>query len=367
MIAGFFEGRCRKVPALSFLPRLCLLTPILVISFPMSGEARARKRVLITGVAGFVGSNLAKRLLQESAYEVVGIDNLVQGTLANLPRGIEFHRLDIRSKEIASLFSGVDCVFHLAAISSLFDCHRNPQEAFAVNAVGTGNVLEAARVAGVRQFVYADTSANYEGIRELPSNVDRVAPLSVYARSKRAGAQICESYRAFHGMRIAILRYFNVYGPAQDWRRIVPPVMSSFILKMLAGERPTIFGNGSKKRDFVFIDDVNDFHALVMREERVGAGTWNLGSGSNVSVLEVFERIAAQLHWKGRPAFEPDLPGEAQETLAEISASLELGWRPKIGLEEGISRSIAYLRSVQQQGPVSSSSREAPMADSTAR
>lgn len=314
----------------------------------MSGGKEARPKVLITGVAGFVGGNLAKRLLRDAGLEVVGIDNLAQGTMANVPHGVRFSHLDIRLKRIFPLFEGVDAVFHLAAKSSVFDCHRNPAEAHEVNANGTANVLEAARQAGVRKFVYADTSAEYEGISELPSKVDCVAPRSVYATSKRAGALFCQDYAKRFGMVVTTLRYFNVYGPAQDWRRVVPPVMSAFILKLLRGERPVIYGDGSKRRDFIFVDDVNDFHLLTLRDPRTDGGTYNLGSGVSHSVREIFDLVASQLQIETAPIHEPDLPGEAERTLADLSESLALGWAPQVRIEDGIARTVEYLRGVAE-------------------
>src|SRR5712691_2252604 len=187
-------------------------------------------QILITGVAGFIGSNLATRLVANGA-EVVGIDNLSAGLRENVHPAVRFHHEDIRSRGIATLFEHADAVVHLAAKNCLADCLADPVETAEINVAGTANVLEAARCAGVLKLIYADTSAEYEGILDFPSRVDRVAPLSVYARSKRAGAMFCEAYAEFHGLRTTVVRFFNVYGPAQDWRRTIPPLMSAFAIK----------------------------------------------------------------------------------------------------------------------------------------
>ncbi len=304
--------------------------------------------VIVTGVAGFIGSNLAQRLLAERRYKVIGIDNLSQGTRENVPSGVEFHEADIRSKEIYPLFEGANFVFHLAAKNCLSDCLEDPLATSDINVTGTVNVLEGARLGKIEKFIYADSSAEYEGITEFPSRVDRVAPLGAYAVSKRGGALFCETYQKLFGMKLTILRYFNVYGPAQDWRRVIPPVMSAFIMKMLRGERPWIYGVGNKSRDFIYVDDVNDFHLLAMNDSRTDGRIFNLGSGKDYSVLDVYDRIAKQLKSDLKPIFKDELPGDTDRTLADISESLVLGWRPKVGISEGIAKSVDYLRGVMR-------------------
>src|SRR5438128_881754 len=299
-------------------------------------------RILITGVAGFIGCNLASRLTA-AGTAVVGIDNLSAGVRENVGPAVVFHHEDIRSRAIYPMFEGVDAVVHLAAKNCLADCLADPVETAEINVAGTANVLEAVRRAGARRFVYADTSAEYEGVLAFPSRVDRVAPLSVYARSKRAGAMFCEAYAEFHGLRTTALRFFNVYGPAQDWRRTVPPLMSALAMKLLRGERPVIYGTGEKRRDFVYIDDVVDFVLLALRDLRTDGGVFNVGSGVNHSVNEVFGVVEGILKTGLRPIHEDDLPGEAQVTLADIQRERAMGWVPRVGLREGIERTIAYI------------------------
>ncbi len=302
-----------------------------------------QKSVLVTGVAGFVGSNLAKRFL-DSGYRVRGIDNLSAGTLENVDPRVDFHRADIRDSEIRALFDGVDGVFHLAAKNCLSECLKDPLGAASINVVGTLNVLEAARDARVRKVIYADTSAEYEGITEFPTKEDPIRPIGVYAASKHGAATFCESYRELYKMNITVLRYFNIYGPAQDWRRVIPPVMSAFIIRMLSGERPVIYGTGEKRRDYIYVDDVNDFHLLVLNDPRADGRVFNVGSGTNLSVNEVYEQIERQLKSGLQPVYKPDLPGEAQITLADITESRGLGWEPKVGITEGLRLSVEYIR-----------------------
>lgn len=301
------------------------------------------KRILVTGVAGFVGSNLAKYLL-DCGYAVVGVDNLSAGTLENVDSRVEFHKLDIRAPEIYPLMRNLHGVFHLAAKSSLTDCLDKPLEAANVNVLGTLNVLEAARQAQVRKFVYADTSAEYEGINQFPTGEDKVRPIGVYAASKHGGAAFCDSYRQLYGMNITTVRYFNVYGPAQDWRRVVPPVMSAFILRMLRGERPVIYGTGEKRRDFIYVDDVNALHRVILDDRRSTGRVFNVGTGINFSVNEIYQRIESLLRTGLKPIYKPDLPGEAQVTLANITSAQQLGWSPKVDINEGLRRSIRYTQ-----------------------
>src|SRR5215472_11600508 len=256
--------------------------------------------VVVTGVAGFVGSNLAWRLL-DRGYTVKGIDNLSAGTLENVDGRVEFHEADIRNPEIYPLFEGADAVFHLAAKTCLPECVNKPLEAASMNVLGTLNVLEAARAANVPKFIFADTSAEYEGIDEFPSREEHIRPIGVYSASKHGGAAFCESYCQLYDMNVTILRYFNVYGPAQDWRRVIPPVMSSFIIRMLQGDQPIIYGTGEKRRDFIYVEDVNDFHLVVLEDQRANAKTYNVGSGMNFSVNEVYQLVEELLKTGLRP------------------------------------------------------------------
>jgi UDP-glucose 4-epimerase len=302
------------------------------------------QRIVVTGVAGFVGSNLAKHLFHKG-YSVVGLDNLAAGTLENVDEHVEFHQVDIRTPEIYPLLNGAQAVFHLAAKTSLTECLSKPLEAASQNVLGTLNVLEAARKANVSKFVYADTSAEYEGIHDFPTTEDRVRPIGIYAASKHGGATFCESYRELYGINIAMVRYFNVYGPAQDWRRVVPPVMSSFILRMLRGERPIIYGTGEKRRDFIYIDDVNDLHLAILADHQLSGGVFNVGSGVNFSVNAIYELVEGILKTGLQPIYKPDLPGEAEITLADITAAKRLGWTPRVDIQEGLKRTIEYLQS----------------------
>ena len=297
----------------------------------------------ITGVAGFIGSNLADRLVREG-HAVVGIDNLSYGVREQVPAEVEFHQKDIRDADLAGLLQGCQAVFHLAAKNCIPDCQRDPVDTVSINVLGTTQVFEAACRAGVPKVIYAESSALYEGSKRLPTPESELHPESFYSLSKMAGYQLAEGFRRDRGLIITALRYFCVYGPRQDYRRTVPPLMSAFLLKLLAGEQPTIYGNGSKRRDFVFVDDVNDFHMQCLTDARCDNLSVNLGTGTYHSVAEIYEIIRELLGSPIQPRFMPDQPGEAQDTLADIALARSLGWEPRTPLLEGIRAMLAYLR-----------------------
>jgi nucleoside-diphosphate-sugar epimerase len=159
-----------------------------------------------------------------------------------------------------------------------------------------------------------------------------------------AGMLFAEAYGRFAALETTALRYFSVYGPRQDYRRTIPPAMSAFIIRLLRGERPTIYGSGKKRRDFVYVDDINDFHVRCLEDVRTIGNVYNLGSGINYSINDIYERITAQLGSRVEPEMKPDLPGEAETTLADISAARKLGWEPRVDLDEGLRRSIDYIK-----------------------
>jgi UDP-glucose 4-epimerase len=300
-------------------------------------------RVLITGVAGFVGSNLALRLLAEG-FKVAGIDNLAYGVREQVPDGVEFHGADIRSREIYGLFKGVRHVFHLAAKNCIADCQNDPVETAEINVAGTINVFEAARRGGVEKVTYAESSALYEGCRTFPTPESDIRPESFYAASKAASAHFAGAYSRFHGIKFTALRYFCVYGPRQDYRRTIPPVMSAFIMRLLKGEPPVIYGSGEKRRDFVYVDDVNDFHMRCIRERATDGRVFNIGSGVNHSVNEVYGMVSKVLGVSIPPVHRDALEGEAEHTLADITEAERLGWRPRTGIMDGLRLSAQYIR-----------------------
>ena len=300
-------------------------------------------RILITGVAGFIGSNLADYLLR-IGHEIIGIDDLSYGLLEQVPSKVNFHQINILNKDIIFLFNNVDIVFHLAAKNCISDCQLDPVETANVNVLGTVNVFEACIKSKVNKVIYAESSAVYEGTSSFPSQEKDEAPESFYAISKMASKLFADAYSRFSGLNLIALRYFNVYGPKQDYRRSIPPLMCAFIIKLLKGERPIVYGDGTKRRDFIYIDDVNRFHELLINNNSVISGTYNIGSGLNYSVMDVFNSIQKIIKTDIIPIHKPDFPSEAFQNLADISNAKALGWEPRVSLEEGLKFSIDYIQ-----------------------
>ncbi|MFA5062270.1 MAG: NAD-dependent epimerase/dehydratase family protein [Patescibacteria group bacterium] len=300
-------------------------------------------KVLITGIAGFIGSNLAVRLLEEG-YEVIGIDNLSAGVVTQVPEGVDFHKLDIRSKDIYPLFKDVEYVFHLAAKSSVSECQQDPVDASDNNSTGTVNVFEASARAGIKKIIYAETSALYEGSEIYPTPESDVHPHSFYALSKMTTNIYAQGFQKFRNLKTVAVRYFNVYGPRQDYRRTIPPVMSALIIKLLRGENPIIYGDGEKRRDFVYVDDVNDVHLLLMKDDRANNEVFNIGCGVNYSINEIYKMIRDITGVNLDPIYKDNLEGEAQVNLGDCSKLKSLGWNPKTTIEEGLKIQIDYIK-----------------------
>jgi UDP-glucose 4-epimerase len=300
-----------------------------------------KKRIVITGVAGFIGSNLAERLLKEG-HEVIGIDNLSYGVREQIPDRVIFHELDIRSRDIYPVFEGVDAVFHLAAKNSLIDCQKDPVETADINVRGTVNVFEAASRAKVKKVIYAESSAIYE---------ERA--LGFYAVSKKACGEFADAYRAV-GLTTVALRYFNVYGPRQDYRRTVPPVMSTFIINAILG-RPSIIFEGDDKngRDFINVHDVNDFHVLCLEDERADNGIFDIGTGTAYSIEDIFEEVRELIPGGVEPKREARRSGDpAISTSADIARAAALGWSPRVDIHTGLSEMVEYIKKEIEKGNI---------------
>ncbi len=301
-------------------------------------------KVIVTGVAGFIGSNLADRLLS-AGYHVVGIDNLAYGLREQISAGVEVHLADVRSEDIRPLFKGVDVVFHLAAKNDLIACQQDPVETMQVNVAGTTNVFEAARRAGVRKIVLATSSAVEEGEARLNG---------FYAISKLTSERIAAGYQQAFGLPYVAVRYFNVYGPRQDYRRGHPPVISAFILKLLAQERPVLFeGYQKNKRDFIYVDDINDFHLQCIVDDRLNGKLYRLGTGESLSMDEVWQTVKAVTGSDIEPLV---LPRAVEDTptvgLADISEALAVGWTPKTQFIHGVRAQYEFLKREFESGKV---------------
>jgi len=316
----------------------------------------------ITGVAGFVGSNLARTLLSRNE-KVVGIDNFSCGFHKNIEDILEnpsftFYEKDIRDIEWNSEYGDFDAVWHLAARGELYYCRDHIDEAIDVNVKGSLNMLKFAACADACHFYFSDTSAEYDNIvgeENYPTaetdapNIN--TPLGYYAITKMAASQFIRSYGYTNGIGTTLFRYTNIYGPSMNLKRDIPPVVGSFTNKLFDGQSPIIYGNGTKRRDFLHIDDLNDFHmaAFENRQHKIDSQTYNAGYGKNYEILEI-RRLVYNACMKISPTvsggivYRPDQPNEAHITQADISkAYLDWGWEPKLSIEEGIDRTVESL------------------------
>lgn len=297
---------------------------------------------LVTGGAGFIGSHIVDRLLGLD-HEVVVIDNESSDGhddyhWNNSPR-VSNHKADIRDYDsIKHLFNGVDYVFHLAAKASVQASVDNPLPTISTQVMGTANVLEAARQAGVEKFIYSSTSACYGNSNPIP-NVEtmREDPLNAYAIGKLSGEQLVRAYYHLYGMKTVAFRYTNVYGERARHVGTYAPAVSKFLRMRQNGDALTIFGDGLQRRDFIHVSDVVSANCCITYEELDQWGeTYNIGYGKNWSIQEIADAINTdeQVHLSGRP-------GEMRETLADIrKAKAELTWKPKVDIMDWIRTQI---------------------------
>ena len=289
-------------------------------------------KCLVTGGSGFIGSHIVDRLCQNENNEVVVIDNesaVSNEKFYNNPLA-EYHSFDIRDMDACrSLFEGVDTVFHLAAHSRIQIAMERPLECLETNYLGTYNMLECARQAGVRRFVNSSTSSSYGLLNQPPLQEDmKTDCLNPYSASKVGAETLCQMYHRLHGLRTITLRYFNVYGPRQPLKGMYAPVIGLFEEQKKRGEPLTIVGDGEQRRDFTHVSDVVNANICAMMTNYSGI-TVNIGSGKNYSVNEVAAFISDDT------IKIPERPGEARETLADNSRAQKLlSWTPQTSLEE---------------------------------
>ena len=319
-------------------------------------------RALVTGAAGFIGSTLVDRLLA-GGHQVVGIDNLSTGVAANLEHAIaytgpgpgrfSFVRMDIQAPELGDIVSDTktDVVFHLAAQVDLRASVSDPQFDARNNVLGTINVLEACRQAGVQRVVYAASGGSrYGAPTRLP--VDETAPvdaLSPYAAAKLAGELYIRAYAGMYGISPICLGLSNVYGPRQNPHGEAG-VIAIFTSGMSHGRPVTIYGDGSAARDYVYVDDVVDAFVRAGQAPATTVGIFNIGTGQQTTVTEVHRLISAALDGSSPPCYAEARTGELHAiALDATKAKEEFGWIPAVDLIEGIQRTIHWLRSLEPQ------------------
>ena len=305
---------------------------------------------LVTGVAGFIGSSIARALLAEGAT-VRGIDNLSTGSLANvdaIKTQIDFRHADILDEAaVASACQGVDYVFHEAAIPSVPKSVQDPIGTHGPNLTGTLYVLEAARKAGVKRVLYAASSAAYGDDPALPKTEDMLpGPISPYAVQKLAGEHYLASYTRVFGLETVSLRYFNIFGPRQDPSSQYSGVLARFISQMLAGQTPTIFGDGTTSRDFTYIDNVVSANLLAAKTAAPVAGkVFNVATGRRVTLLEAFEEIKRITGYTGTVNLAPEREGDIKHSVANISlAQQTFGYKVVADFAYGLEQTIEWCR-----------------------
>ena len=313
---------------------------------PDDRNDRPPSKALVTGGAGFIGSNLVRALLARGDGVRV-LDNFSTGYRRNLePLDVELVEGDLRSYErVATAVNGVEVVFHQGALPSVPRSIQDPLSSSAVNVEGTLNVLLAARDAGVRRVVFASSSSVYGDAPGMPRHESqRPAPLAPYAVSKLAAEQYCMVANRVFGLETVALRYFNVFGEHQDPLSGYAAVIPKFIRAMLDGERPTIFGDGETSRDFTHVENIVEANLAAAAEPAAAGRVMNVAIGSSHTLNELVETLRRLLDSDIEPDFAPSRPGDVPESLADVSLARELiGYEPSVAFEEGLERTIAWI------------------------
>jgi UDP-glucose 4-epimerase len=308
---------------------------------------------LVTGGAGFLGSHLCDRLLAEGK-RVVAVDDLSSGRIANLAEArsygqqFTFHTIDIRHPEVRALFDRYhpEVVMHAAAQPSVAVSIKDPALDASVNVIGLLNVVESAVVTGTRKVVFAASGGTMYGepkvlpVKETARN--RAKPVSPYGISKSMGIQYLEFYRRTRGLDFTALALGNIYGPRQDPMGEAG-VVAIFASKMLAGETPTIFGDGEQTRDYTYVDDA--VHAFALAAERGSGAVVNVGTGVETSVNRLFNLLCTLTGYRGQPQYGPRREGDLRRNALDVDlAATELGWKPWTFLREGLRITVDWFR-----------------------
>ena len=298
---------------------------------------------LVTGGAGFIGSHLVD-LLQTDGWSVRVLDDLSTGNRANIDSGaVDLVVGDVRDYDTCeSACRGANAVFHLAAIASVQASIDEPRRCHDVNVTGTLNMLDAARKQGVRRFVFSSSAAVYGNADTVPTSEDQpLDPQSPYAAGKLCGEVYCETYARLYGIETVSLRYFNVFGPRQRADSGYAAAIPAFVGAAVDGRRPTIFGDGCQTRDFVYVGNVARANVLAACAGGISRSVFNIGSGEQISLLDLVSTIEAITGKPLLPHFAPARAGEVRYSCSKIERAMEmLSYAPAIGLKEGLAGMI---------------------------
>jgi len=304
---------------------------------------------LVTGGAGFIGSHLATRLVQDG-HQVRVLDNLCTGSLKNLEpfaTSIQFLEGDLCDAElVAAAVEGVDIVFHQAALASVPRSVDRPMDTHHACVTGTISLLDACRKSNVKRLVYAASSSAYGNQKEMPKHEgQRPQVLSPYAAAKLAGELYCESFAATYGLETVRLRYFNVFGPRQDPNSPYSAVIPRFVSAILSGQQPVIYGDGEQSRDFTFIANVVQANLLAAQAPGVSGKVYNAACGGSTDLKTLLAEICDILGAPYNPRHEPARVGDVKHSWSDISAAQrDLGYEPKVSLLDGLRETVEWYR-----------------------
>ncbi len=312
-------------------------------------------KYLVTGAAGFIGRSIAAELLA-GGQQVSGIDNLSTGKRKNLAglEAMNFIEADLNdARACAEACRGVDVVFHEAAIPSVPRSDVDPLATNDANVSGTLQLLVAARDAHVRRIVYAGSSSAYGDAPSLPKHEAMLPdPISPYAVSKLTGEYYMKSFYRVYGLETVTIRYFNVFGPYQDPTSHYSGVLAIFSLRMLAGEEPTIFGDGEQSRDFTYIQNVVRANLLAAHAPagEVAGRMFNVATASRITLNATVKILRELTGYRGEVKYAPERAGDIKHSLADITlAHKHLGYQVEVDFEDGLRRTVEWYRSMKPE------------------
>ncbi len=313
------------------------------------------KKILITGGAGFIGSNIIEHLVKLGHQNIVVLDNLETGYLKNIQNFVDAGKVNFILGNIRSLedcvkaSEGCDIILHQAALGSVPRSIQNPLDTHATNVTGFINMLEAAKTNKVKRFVYASSSSVYGDDLNFPKREDKVGnPLSPYAVSKKTNELYASVFANLYHMEIIGLRYFNVFGPKQNPIGPYAAVIPIFINRLLQDERCAIFGDGSNSRDFTYIDNVVQANLLAATTQNIDAlnQVYNVAYGATESINQLYEQIKTRLNVSAEPEYKAPRVGEIKDSYADISKIKDLlTYTPLVSLSDGIKKTIDWYKS----------------------